>query len=169
VIAGFDCDTLCVMSAKNKQIMQRFVDEVWNKKSQTTVFERLTPEFRHYMPGIPQPVIGPAAYQQLADTFHKAFSRSRMEVDEAFSEGSRVCLLWTFTGTHSGAFNGREASGRKISIPGVGVCRLRGGKIEEVVSLYAAAAFEAMLAGPATRTTRQSRGSAESAPRRKAR
>lgn len=81
------------------------------------------------------------------DVFHKAFPRSRMELDEAFSEGSRVCILWTFTGTHKGAFNGVDASGRKIKISGVGVCRLHRGKIEEVVSMYDAPAFQAMLAG----------------------
>lgn len=67
------------MSAQNKQVMQRFVDEVWNKKNRKIVYELLTPDFRRYMPGLKEPMVGPAAYQQLADMFHKAFSRSRME------------------------------------------------------------------------------------------
>lgn len=56
-------------------------------------------------------------------------------------------MLWTFTGTHRDAFNGVEATGRKIKISGVGVARVQRGKIEEVVSMYDAASFEAMLTG----------------------
>ncbi len=92
-------------------------------------------------------MVGPAAYQQLVDTFHKAFSRSRMEIDEVFSEGRRVCMLWTFTGSHKGAFNGVAATGRKIRISGVGVAAVQRGKIEEVTSMFDAASFQAMLTG----------------------
>ena len=92
-------------------------------------------------------MVGPAAYQQLIDTFGAAFPNSRMEIDEVFAEGPRVCILWTFTGTHKGVFNDIQPTRRKIKLSGVGVGRIQRGKIEEVVSMFDNASFQAMLTG----------------------
>lgn len=135
------------MPENSKQIMRRFVDEAWNKKNREIVYQLLTPDFRHYMPGLKKPLIGPAAYQQLIDTFNTGFPKNRMEIDEVFAEGPRVCILWTFVGTHKGVFNGLQPTRRKIKISGVGIGRIRRGKIEEVVSMFDGGSFQAMLAG----------------------
>ena len=135
------------MSEKNKKIMRLFVDEAWNKKNREIVYKLLTPDFRHYMPGLKKPVIGPAAYQQLIDTFSTAFPNNRMEIDEVFGEGPRVCILWTFIGTHKGVFNDIEPKRREIKLSGVGVARIQNGKIEEVISMFDNASFVAMMTG----------------------
>ncbi len=125
--------------------MRRFVDEVWNKKNRQIVYEVLTPDFRHFMPGLKDPTIGPAAYQQSVDYFFVAFPQGRMHIDEVFSEGGRVCLLWTFIGLHEAAFNGIEATNREIQLSGVGIGRITEGKIEEIVSIFDNASFLASL------------------------
>ena len=135
------------MSEKNKQIMHRFTDEVWNKKNREIVYELLTPDFRHYMPGLKEPMVGPAAYLQLVDVFRAAFKNISMEIKEIFGEGPRVCIVWTFVGVHKGEFNGIQPIRRKIRISGVGVARIQRGKIEEVVSMFDNATFAGMLTG----------------------
>ena len=76
--------------------MRRIVDEVWNKKNRKIVYEVLTPDFRRYLPGLNDPTIGLAAYLHSVDYFFVAFPQGRMNIDEVFSEGGRVCLLYTF-------------------------------------------------------------------------
>lgn len=133
------------MPETSKQIMRRFVDEAWNKKNREIVYQLLTPGFRHYMPGLKKPMVGPAGYLKLIDMFNAAFPKNRMEIDEVFAEGGRICILWTFTGVHKGVFNGLQPSGRKIKISGVGVGKVQGGKIEEVVSMFDNLSFQSML------------------------
>ncbi len=90
-------------------------------------------------------MVGPAAYLQLIDTFNAAFPNNRMEIDEVFAEGGRVCILWTFIGVHKGVFNGIQPTRGKIRLSGVGVGRIQRSKIEEVVSMFDNASFQAML------------------------
>jgi steroid delta-isomerase-like uncharacterized protein len=45
--------------------------------------------------------------------------------------GDRAVLEWTYRGTHTGDIPGLAASGRDISLPGVGLYRLRDGLFEE--------------------------------------
>jgi steroid delta-isomerase-like uncharacterized protein len=134
------------MSETSKELMRRFVDEVWNKKNRQIVYEVLTPDFRHYMPGSKDPLIGPEAYQQAVDFFFMAFPKGKMNIDEVFAEGGRVCLLYTFTGIHEANFNGIEATNRKLEFSGVGIGRISEGKIEEIVSIFDNASLFAALA-----------------------
>ena len=63
------------------------MDEAWNKQNRQIVFELLTPDFRHNMPGLKDPLIGPDAYLTLIDIFAVAFPNGRMEIDEVFAGG----------------------------------------------------------------------------------
>lgn len=53
----------------------------------------------------------------------------------------RAMVYWTFSGTHSGSFFGAPPSGKQVSINGVDVFRVNGGKfveqwhVEELMSL----------------------------------
>ncbi len=91
------------------------------------------------------PGVGPAAYKQLIDTFTAAFPDTGFEIKEMFGEGDRVCVLWEVRATHQGVFNGIRATHRTVSVPGVGVCRVRGGKIVEMQSLFDNASFARQL------------------------
>jgi predicted ester cyclase len=98
------------------------------------------------MPGSKDPLIGPEAYQQAVDFFFMAFPKGKMNIDEVFAEGGRVCLLYTFTGIHEANFNGIEATNRKLEFSGVGIGRISEGKIEEIVSIFDNASLFAALA-----------------------
>ncbi len=143
------------MDGKNKKVMRRFIDEAWNKKNPDIVDELLATGFRHFMPGSGKPLIGPEAYKQLLDTFNKAFPKNRIDIEEVFGEGKRVCVRWTFLGTHKGEFRGIQPLGAKVKLGGVAVAKVRKGRIEEVVSVFDTAALNTMLTTqPAPPTTK---------------
>jgi len=52
-------------------------------------------------------------------------------VHELIAEGDTVVAYWTNTGTHQGEFMGIPPSGRKVTISGIDVHRLRDGKMAE--------------------------------------
>ncbi|MBM3766308.1 MAG: ester cyclase [Acidobacteria bacterium] len=133
------------MPATPKQILKRFVDQAWNKKNRKAVHELLTADCRHYMPGLSEPMIGPDAYLQLLDQFTAAFPDCRMETGLSFGEGTHVCLMWTFKGSHKAAFHDFTPSGKVVSIAGVVVATIRRGKIVEIHSMFDNAEFASKL------------------------
>ncbi|MCP4432521.1 MAG: ester cyclase [Gammaproteobacteria bacterium] len=54
----------------------------------------------------------------------------------------KAMVYWAFEGTHTGTFFGNQATGNKISINGVDIFRIKGGKfveqwhVEELMSLF---------------------------------
>lgn len=60
-----------------------------------------------------------------------AFSDNNTEVHDVIEDGDKVCIRWTFTGTHTGDFMGTPASGNKVSIQGIEIHRIADGKIAE--------------------------------------
>ena len=52
------------------------------------------------------------------------------------AEGDKVTYRWTFTGTHKGPLAGIAASGRKVSVGGIGIFRVAGGKASELRLLW---------------------------------
>ena len=133
------------MAKKNKETLRRFIDEAWNKNNPAICDELLTPEFRHYMPGSKEPVVGPEGYKQLLAMFRTAFGRRRMDIEEIFGEKSQICVRWTFRGVHRGEYDGVAPTRRKIRVDGVAVARVRKGKIEEVHSVFDTASLRAAL------------------------
>src|SRR5690349_13504473 len=52
-----------------------------------------------------------------------------MEVRGLVADGDDVFVRWHLTGTHSGAFNGLDPTGRSIDVDGMDHFELRGGRI----------------------------------------
>ena len=54
-----------------------------------------------------------------------------LAIDDQIAEGDRVVSRWTGTGTHQGEFMGVPATGNKVTVTGIGIDRIEGGKIVE--------------------------------------
>jgi steroid delta-isomerase-like uncharacterized protein len=133
------------MPDPNRELISRFLEEAWNHRNAAICDELLSPDHQHHMPGASAPAVGPAAYKQLIEMFTAAFPDTRFEIKEVFGEGDRVCVLWEVHATHQGVFNGIRPTQRNVTVPGVGVCRVRDGKIVEMVSLFDNASFAKQL------------------------
>ena len=107
------------MSAEvNKRIVRRLWDEVWNRADLAvadTIFD--------------------AAYAAHEKAFvpviRAAFPDSHHTIEDLIAEGDKVVTRFTWSGTHQGEFEGIAPTGRSISVQGIWIHRLEGGRIVE--------------------------------------
>ena len=57
------------------------------------------------------------------------FSNREFKVLEIYGEGDHVIKRWSFTGTHTGDFAGIKATGKRITVEGVTIAKMKMGKI----------------------------------------
>jgi steroid delta-isomerase-like uncharacterized protein len=79
-------------------------------------------------PGFPP---GVAGVKQFFAMFRDAFPDAAVDIDELVADGDRVAVATTLTGTHSGALMGLEPTGRRVSVTGIDIVRVRDGRIVE--------------------------------------
>lgn len=72
---------------------------------------------------------GSEPFKRRASAVHDAFSEIETALDQLVVEGNHLAWRWSLTGTHSGAFAGVEATGRRVTFSGVNFQRLEGGRV----------------------------------------
>ena len=117
-------------SERNKEIVQRFVEEVQNQKNWTTFDELNADDFVNLSapPGVPSDKEGGKMF---LGAFISAFPDSYVTIEDMVAEGDRVVTKKTFHGTHTGELNGIPPTGRRVSVQYVDILRLRDGQIVE--------------------------------------
>jgi steroid delta-isomerase-like uncharacterized protein len=114
------------MSASNKVVARRIVEEIWNNRHLQLADELVAPSF---MGG------GPEAYKQAVHVYLTAFPDLHCEIQDMMAEDDKVVTRWRFTATHEGDLLGIAATWKRISVNGVTISRIRDGKVlEEWVS-----------------------------------
>lgn len=63
--------------------------------------------------------------------YRSAFPDTKMTIDLQIAEGDKVTTRWTAHGTHKGELMGIPATGKQVTITGVGIDRIAGGRIVE--------------------------------------
>ena len=119
------------MSDENKAIVQRFVDEFWNKGDLTTAEEFLAADYFRHDPATPDVGRGPEGEKQPAAMYRAAFPDLHLTVEDMLVEGDKVVLRWTARGTHKGELSGIAPTGKRWEISGITLGRFSGGKIAE--------------------------------------
>jgi len=69
--------------------------------------------------------------KEITEEYLEAFPDLTSSEDDLLAEGDEVVTRMTFTGTHKGEFMGIAPSGKKISITGIFIDKLKDGKIVE--------------------------------------
>jgi predicted ester cyclase len=77
------------------------------------------------------PSRGFAAAKANIRLFRAAIPDASARIEDVISEGDKVVLIQTVTGTHRGALFGVSPSGARVSMPTIDVFRVSGGKIAE--------------------------------------
>ncbi len=74
---------------------------------------------------------GRAGFQGFFETLAAAFPDAHIEPAHLVADDEHVCIAYTLTGTHKGAFLGIEPTGKAIEVRGVQIGRFADGKIVE--------------------------------------
>lgn len=74
---------------------------------------------------------GPAGVKGRIESVRASFPDSHITVEDIISEGEKLVWVFRFDGTHEGEFLGIPPTGRRVSVRGVGIERIREGRIVE--------------------------------------
>ncbi|MFD5411860.1 ester cyclase [Streptomyces nojiriensis] len=93
--------------------------------------QMLTEDFIANVPGSLVPLIGRDVWRLGTQAMKDAFPDLKIRVQDIFGVGDKVTVLLRFEGTHRGAFQQIEATGRQIRFGSIEVYRIEGDKIAE--------------------------------------
>ena len=114
------------MSEANKQIVRRFMEEVWNQARLDVADELVHPLYEN------NEGTGPEAVKRNVRAFKTAFPDLHDTIEQLIAEGDFVAARITRSGTHLGTFRDvYEPSGRTMSISELCMWRIEDGKLRE--------------------------------------
>jgi steroid delta-isomerase-like uncharacterized protein len=118
---------------ENKAIVRRYLTE--GPTNEALALASLTDDAVYYDPGAP-PSVGHEGQKRRTAALLTAFPDPKFDLDDVIAEGDKVVVRWTFHGTHSGPFGPIPATGKRVSMTGITIYTLRGGKIAEARSNF---------------------------------
>jgi len=92
------------MFEKNKAIIRRVLEEVWNKGNTSLIDEIVATDFVDHTPTGDVP--GPRGFEQQVRGFRNAFPDLRFTLEDIIAEKDKVVARWTACGTHKGDLMG---------------------------------------------------------------
>jgi predicted ester cyclase len=105
---------------RNKALVRRYYDEVWNQMKLATVDDLFVEPFRS------EPM------KNTVTAVHFGIPDIHFQIDEIFAgEGDRVVVTFTASGTHSAELFGVPGTGKQINFNGIEIFRFKDGKIYE--------------------------------------
>lgn len=117
------------MFEENKAVVQRWFDEVWNHGSADAVDQLMAPDAMVH--GLGEAMVGPQAFKRFHAAYREAFPDVQIEIQDMVAEGDKVAFRWTATATHRGGSLGFAATNRNVRFEGMGIVRVRRGKLIE--------------------------------------
>jgi steroid delta-isomerase-like uncharacterized protein len=118
------------VSEENKALVQRFVEEAFNKGNLDVADEVYSSSFVSHESAGP---VGrsPEDVKRFVGMYRSAFPDGHTTVEGMISAGNLVAYRWTFRGTHQGELMGIAPTDKQVTITGITFDRVSGGKIEE--------------------------------------
>jgi steroid delta-isomerase-like uncharacterized protein len=115
---------------ENKTIARRYFEEIWNKEELAALEKLVAADVVGHVSGTT--LHGLETLKQRVRTLYFIYSEPQFSVEDQIAEGDKVLTRWTFRGTHTGEFMGAAPTGRQVSVTGMNLFRIAGGKIAEI-------------------------------------
>jgi len=133
------------IQARNKAVVMRVFDEIFNQGKFQVADEIYAPDFQNR--GIHRSA-DLKTDQSWVHAEKKAFPDLRITVQQMVAEGDKVAVLWIFRGTHTGSgYQGLPPTGARVEVRGTTIWRIVDGRItEEWTTLSDSRAYIAALA-----------------------
>jgi steroid delta-isomerase-like uncharacterized protein len=132
------------MVPENESVVRRFFEELWNAGNLDCADAVLAAGHVHHIGD--DRLDGPDAVKDAVTRLRTAFPDLHFALEDVVSDGDRVVVRWTATGTHEAEFGGVPASGRKARWTGIDLVRLDEGRIVELwASADVAGLFEQLM------------------------
>ena len=115
---------------ENKAVVRRFFEELLSTDNFAVADEILSPGFRFYFAGSPEP-LDLEHYKEFLRARRAAFPDRRFLVEGMIAEGDKVSARFTMHGTHKGELRGIAPTGTEVTMTGIDMIRLADGKMVE--------------------------------------
>jgi steroid delta-isomerase-like uncharacterized protein len=116
--------------ADPKTIVRKTLEEPW-KGNWGVIDEYIAPGYIGHDPSQPEPIRGIDGVKANLQQYIDGFAGAHIAVDEQIAEGDIVATRWTGGGTHTGEISGMPATGKDVTVSGITISRLDGGRIVE--------------------------------------
>jgi len=115
---------------ENKAISRRYVEDVWGKGSLGAIDELYATDFVWHwaLPGMAPDREG---YRQFVTMTFAAFADVHSTLEDMVAEGDKAVSRWTWRCTHKGEYMGIAPTGKQVTLSGISIMRIVGGKVVE--------------------------------------
>jgi predicted ester cyclase len=115
--------------AASKTVARRFVDQVINRGDLAAVNDLVTGTYVYHGPGLE--VRGPEGIIGVMAMLRTAFPDWRETLEDLIAEGDKVVFRVTGHATHEGEFFGVQATSRRVTMGGLDLVHVEGGRLAE--------------------------------------
>lgn len=124
------------VSDAHKELFGRLYHSIWNERR--LEFIPLVIADTHALgdPTVSGGATGPNAYRRQVERFTAGLPDLRFDVHETISEGDKLVVYWTVSGTHRGEFLGVPPTNKRVSFSGITINQIRNGKIIESTVIW---------------------------------
>ena len=118
---------------RNKELIRNWFASVWNEGRAEAIDEMFAADGLAYgLSGDGKTaLLGPEAFKDFHAKFRTAFPDIVVIVEDAMAEGDKVVARCSVRGTHTGASLGTAATQKPVDFTGIGIARIKDGKIVE--------------------------------------
>jgi predicted ester cyclase len=113
-----------------KELLNRYVDEVWTKRNIAALDRFLAATYRRHLGRDVDPLTRDGQ-QKLLVEFHAAFPDAELTLEEVVVERDLIAFRSRMRGTHLGVFRGFPATGKKVEASLLDMIRVQNGKFVE--------------------------------------
>jgi steroid delta-isomerase-like uncharacterized protein len=114
----------------NKQLVQRWFEEVWNQGRESTIDELLAPGAIGFgLAATDTKIHGAPEFKPFVRNFRDAFPDMHFVIEDMLAEGDKVAVRLRVSGTHKGGGLGVAPTGRKIEITAISIIEFANGKL----------------------------------------
>lgn len=108
------------------KIASDFFEEIWNQKNESAIDKFIS---EGAAGNDPKFGVGRESFRAQWKKWLIGFPDIHFEVKETIAEGNSVVSRWTLTGTNTGEFRDKPATGRSVAVDGVSIDRIENGQV----------------------------------------
>ena len=125
-----------LVSQAHKELFGRLYHSIWNERRMEFIEQVIADTHALGDPTVAGGATGPSAYRRQVERFLTGLPDLKFDVHETISEGDKLVVYWTITGTHRGEFLGVPATHKQVSFSGITINQIRNGKIIESTVIW---------------------------------
>ena len=110
----------------NKELARQFFEQIWNQGDESAIDRFIAEDAAGNDPKFG---VGRESFRLQWRKWREAFPDINFAIEELIAEEDVVVSRWKLTGTHLGQYQDKIATGKKISVDGVSIDRIRKGMV----------------------------------------